>query len=105
MKDLFKQDDFNQQYALAREIGDKRFGSECQHIRTRNGYCLDCFRKVIEMREVEVHCALCGKSESSIDLDVCHLCGTSFCEITCFADHMAWHLAQKKEGYHVTTPA
>jgi len=47
-EELFKQDDFNQQYALARQIGDKRFGSECKHIQTKNGRCLNCLRKVID---------------------------------------------------------
>lgn len=47
MVDLFKQDDFRTQYELAKEIGDKRFGSECKHERTRGGYCLNCRRKVV----------------------------------------------------------
>lgn len=34
-------------YNIAKEIGDKRFASKCEHTRTKNGYCLNCFRKVI----------------------------------------------------------
>jgi hypothetical protein len=49
MNELFKQDDFRQQYALAKEIGDKRFGSECKHEQTKNGYCIQCLRKVVTM--------------------------------------------------------
>ncbi len=45
--DLFKQDDFRQQYELAKEQGDKRFGSPCEHKHTKDGYCLNCLRKVI----------------------------------------------------------
>ena len=47
MFDLFKQDDFRTQYQLAKEAGDRRFGSECKHEQTRNGYCLYCLRKVV----------------------------------------------------------
>ena len=46
-EELFKQDDFRQQYQLAKETGDRRFGSECKHMQTRNGKCLNCFRTVI----------------------------------------------------------
>jgi len=35
------------EYALAKKIGDARFGSECQHARAKRGYCPDCLRKVI----------------------------------------------------------
>jgi len=42
---LFKSD-FDAEYALARRIGDRRFGSECSHAHTKNGHCLDCQRKV-----------------------------------------------------------
>lgn len=45
-KDLFKQDDFRQQYELARMIGEKRFGSPCKHEQHKNGRCTQCFRKV-----------------------------------------------------------
>jgi ribosomal protein S14 len=45
-QDLFKQDDFRQQYALAKEQGDKRFGSPCEHTHTSNGVCRNCLRKV-----------------------------------------------------------
>jgi hypothetical protein len=37
---------FAQEYELAKRIGDKRYGSECQHSRTKRGYCPDCLRKV-----------------------------------------------------------
>ncbi len=47
--DLFAQDDFRTQYALAKEQGDKRFGSECKHIQTKDGYCCQCLRKVVEV--------------------------------------------------------
>jgi hypothetical protein len=45
--DLFKQDDFRQQYALARRIGDKRFGSACTHKDVKGGHCTQCLRKVM----------------------------------------------------------
>lgn len=45
--DPFKSD-FNTQYELAKEQGDKRFGSECKHVHTRNGRCLKCLRKVVD---------------------------------------------------------
>jgi hypothetical protein len=47
MNDLFKQDDFRQQYELAKEQGDKRFGSPCSHTQTSYGVCLNCLRKVV----------------------------------------------------------
>ncbi len=49
-QDLFRQDDFKQQYELAKQIGDKRFGSPCKHKRTKNGYCQQCLRKVIDKK-------------------------------------------------------
>lgn len=33
-------------YEYMDEQGKKRFGSECKHIRVKNGRCLDCLRKV-----------------------------------------------------------
>ena len=36
-----------QEYFLAKRIGDKRFGSACQHSRAKRGYCPDCLRKVL----------------------------------------------------------
>jgi hypothetical protein len=33
-------------YRLMKEIGDKRFGSECKHKHVKNHKCLDCFRTV-----------------------------------------------------------
>lgn len=45
--DLFKQDDFRQQYALTKQIGDKRFGSPCEHRRVQGGHCTQCLHKVI----------------------------------------------------------
>lgn len=35
------------EYFLAKRIGDQRFGSACQHARSKRGYCPDCLRKVI----------------------------------------------------------
>jgi len=35
------------EYELALQEGEKRFGSECKHEKTKNGRCLRCFRKVI----------------------------------------------------------
>ncbi|KKL94024.1 hypothetical protein LCGC14_1868880 [marine sediment metagenome] len=35
-------------YELAIEEGDRRFGSPCRHERTKQGYCTNCFRKVID---------------------------------------------------------
>ena len=37
----------NDLYFLARKEGDRRFGSECKHEKTKNGHCLKCLRKVI----------------------------------------------------------
>ena len=34
-------------YELMDKQGKKRFGSECRHKETKNGYCVDCLRKVI----------------------------------------------------------
>jgi hypothetical protein len=52
--DLFAQDDFRQQYELAKRIGDKRFGSPCEHKRTKNGRCVNCLRKVVTTTKEEV---------------------------------------------------
>lgn len=49
MNDLFKQDDFRQQYELAKSTGDKRFGSECKHSETKGGHCTNCLRKVVNL--------------------------------------------------------
>lgn len=38
---------FKTQYELARKIGDKRFGSECEHKNVYAGRCQDCLRRVI----------------------------------------------------------
>jgi hypothetical protein len=38
---------FDKQYELAKQIGDRRFGSECKHIHVTDGVCLDCLRRVI----------------------------------------------------------
>ena len=38
---------FSLEYSLAKQIGDKRFGSECKHSRSKRGYCPDCLRKVL----------------------------------------------------------
>lgn len=38
---------FARDYEHARREGDRRFGSECQHLHTIAGTCADCGRKVI----------------------------------------------------------
>lgn len=38
---------FSEEYALARQIGDERFGSECPHARAHRGRCCKCGRKVM----------------------------------------------------------
>ncbi|MFC1999132.1 hypothetical protein ACFLXE_00050 [Chloroflexota bacterium] len=35
------------EYELALQIGDKRFGSECRHEKVKNGHCENCLRRVI----------------------------------------------------------
>ena len=35
------------EYKLARQIGDRRFGSDCKHERAERGHCLNCGRRVI----------------------------------------------------------
>lgn len=37
---------FADEYELARQIGDARFGSECKHEQVKGGYCVACLRKV-----------------------------------------------------------
>ena len=34
-------------YEITRQVGDKKFASECNHERVKNGVCQDCFRRVI----------------------------------------------------------
>ena len=46
--ELFKQDDFRQQYTLAKQIGNRRFGSPCKHEQVKNGHCTNCLRKVVD---------------------------------------------------------
>jgi hypothetical protein len=48
MDELFKQDDFRQQYELARQQGDSRFGAECKHRHVKSERCLKCLRKVVD---------------------------------------------------------
>lgn len=38
---------FKEEYELALKIGNKRFGSNCEHKNAKNGYCKNCLRKVI----------------------------------------------------------
>ena len=38
---------FDEQYELARRIGDKRFGTECEHESAANGRCTNCLRAVV----------------------------------------------------------
>ena len=33
-------------YELAKQQGDKKFGSECKHGQVKNGTCTNCLRKV-----------------------------------------------------------
>lgn len=47
-KQDFFNNDFNTQYALALRIGNKRFGSECNHENVKNGHCANCLRKVVQ---------------------------------------------------------
>jgi hypothetical protein len=42
-----KSKDFAAQYELAKKTGDKRYGSECKHEKTKNGICVNCKRKVV----------------------------------------------------------
>ncbi|GAJ20021.1 unnamed protein product [marine sediment metagenome] len=35
-----------QLYELALKQGEKRFGSPCNHAVVRNGYCVNCLRRV-----------------------------------------------------------
>jgi len=37
----------DEMYELMDSIGKKRFGSECKHEKTKNGYCVNCKRKVV----------------------------------------------------------
>lgn len=34
-------------YQLIYEEGKRKFSSECEHEKTKNGYCINCLRKVI----------------------------------------------------------
>jgi len=36
-----------QEYALALRVGNRRFGTKCNHEKTRNGVCTNCLRKII----------------------------------------------------------
>lgn len=36
------------EYELMHKIGKKRFGSPCEHRKVKNGYCLNCLRRVID---------------------------------------------------------
>jgi hypothetical protein len=38
---------FEQQYEVARRLGDARFGGECRHEVTWGGHCANCLRKVV----------------------------------------------------------
>jgi hypothetical protein len=40
-------DAFRTLYAIAKSEGDRRFGSECEHAETKDGVCLNCWRKVV----------------------------------------------------------
>ena len=39
--------DFKDEYELAKQQGNKRFGSDYKHENVKNGYCADCLRRVI----------------------------------------------------------
>ena len=49
IKDIFHPT-FEEEYELAKRIGDKRFGSECKHEQVVNGRCKQCLRKVVTKR-------------------------------------------------------
>lgn len=38
------------EYELALKIGQRRFGSACEHLKVKNGVCIKCLRKVIDRR-------------------------------------------------------
>lgn len=38
---------FEDEYRLARKIGEQRFGSECKHEKTVGNKCLNCLRTVV----------------------------------------------------------
>lgn len=46
IKDIFRPT-FAEEYELAVQEGNKRFGSECKHEKVSKGRCLNCLRKVI----------------------------------------------------------
>lgn len=37
-------------YELARRVGGRRFGQDCNHSAVRNGVCLHCLRRVATKR-------------------------------------------------------
>lgn len=43
---------FHAEYELALSIGNKRFGSECNHIKVIGGRCSNCLRQVVSGRIV-----------------------------------------------------
>lgn len=36
-----------QLYELMHKEGKRRFGSPCEHRNTKNGYCINCLRKIV----------------------------------------------------------
>ncbi len=38
---------FDEEYALAKQRGDQRFGSPCPHAKVQNGRCVRCLRHVV----------------------------------------------------------
>jgi len=42
-----------QEYELALKIGQKRFGSSCNHLEVKNGICCNCLRRVITLQELQ----------------------------------------------------
>ena len=46
IKNIFRPT-FNEEYELAKRIGDQRFGTSCTHIKVKNNICQKCGRKVV----------------------------------------------------------
>lgn len=38
------------EYELALRIGKKRFGLPCEHRKVKNGYCMNCLRRLEKRR-------------------------------------------------------
>ena len=40
------------EYELALKIGNERFGKQCKHTKAKNGYCVNCLRKIYEKNKM-----------------------------------------------------